>query len=119
MKRYLRYLLVILLLSTFQAYAGVVEDAEEELGFAEDVLECLEGVVLRDRVLPAPQAPHNRLGTAAAQTDHTNQLRGALLASLWGCLLGLAFRRSEGGARGGRARGAASISRWLRRASWV
>jgi cobalamin biosynthesis Mg chelatase CobN len=31
MKRYLRYLLVILLLSTFQAYAGVVEDAEEEL----------------------------------------------------------------------------------------
>lgn len=31
MRRYLRYLIAILLLSTLQVYAGVVEDAEEEL----------------------------------------------------------------------------------------
>ena len=31
MKRYLRYLIAILLLSTLQVHAGVVEDAEEEL----------------------------------------------------------------------------------------
>jgi len=73
MKRYLRYLIAILLLSTFQVHAGVVEDAEEELkkmGRGQEQSFSADS----ERIAPSyPTRSENRSRSGGSKTSQTSR----------------------------------------------